>query len=76
MSASRAISHASGEAQATVVDRLAVLRAAGEVEPDPGRVLVWYRETPIARFDSCTADELVGLGRVADVMAFLRSIAK
>ncbi|MFK2879056.1 hypothetical protein [Rhodanobacter hydrolyticus] len=76
MSVSLATERSCGDTQATLADRLAVLRVAGEVEPDPGRALAWYQETPIARFGSCTADELVRLGRVADVMAFLHSIAK
>lgn len=53
---------------------LAVLRAAAEIEPDPERVLDWYRYTPISELGSLTAKQLVWAGCASIVIDFLQSI--
>lgn len=75
MSTTQAASRSCRGARAAIAHRLAVLRVAGAVDADPGRVLAWYRKTPIAELDWRTADHLVAGGRATEAMAFLRSIA-
>lgn len=57
-----------------VRDVLAVLQLAQTIEPDPWRLMHWYRHTAIAELDGLTAEKLVCLGRTDEVMRFLRSI--
>ena len=54
--------------------KLAVLRAAAELEPNPALIVAWYRETPITAPGQLTAEQLVAMGRAELVVAFLRRI--
>lgn len=53
---------------------LTVLCVAVQVEPDPIEAGFWYRRTRIAELDDLTASQLVGLGRVEEVVGFLVSV--
>lgn len=53
---------------------LAVLRVAAQIEPDPGRVLDWYRHVWISELGFLTARQLVRMGRASMVIDFLQSI--
>lgn len=53
---------------------MAVFHAAALIEPDPGKVMVWYCDTPIAQLNRMTARELVAVGQAGKVLAFLRYI--
>lgn len=53
---------------------LAVLRVAAEIEPEPAKVLDWYRSTGIEQLGQLTPERLVALGRTEEVVSFLRTI--
>ena len=53
---------------------LAALHAAARIEPEPERMLAWYRHECIAELGYLTAGQLVGMGRAPVVVAFLQSI--
>ncbi|MEO9229747.1 MAG: hypothetical protein ABI216_12500, partial [Devosia sp.] len=55
-------------------NKLAVLRAAAKIEPEPAEVMHWYRTIPIVHLSRLTAEELVAGGRADEVLGFLRAI--
>jgi hypothetical protein len=57
-------------------DVFAVLQLAQTIEPDPQRLMTWYRNTRIMKLDDLTAEKLVCLGRASEVIGFLKSILR
>ncbi|MFC4761862.1 hypothetical protein [Dyella koreensis] len=56
--------------------RLLIYALAGMIEPDPRRVMHWFRNDPIAELDNRTAMELVNTGAANQVIRFLKDIAE
>lgn len=60
----------------TAWDRAVVMSVARAIEPDPNRLLRWFREDPIRELDSKTARQLVEEGataRLLDMLVAIRS---
>jgi hypothetical protein len=57
-----------------VMDAMAVLRIARQIEPNPQALLSWYQHVRITELDALTAEQLVHDGRAGDVVRFLRAV--
>ena len=65
---------ANKQLQATLVNLLRVRSAAMAVNQDPEKAAFFVRNQPIPSFGHKTALQLVGEGRIEDVIAYLASI--
>lgn len=49
-------------------DALRVIKAATDLNADPGKVLVWYRNEPLSAFGDKTAEQLASEGRTDELV--------
>lgn len=58
-----------------ILQQMEILALAAHVDSSPEAIREWFFETPIQPYGK-TAFELVRMGRGADVMAFLKRVAR
>lgn len=57
-------------------DALRVIKAATDLNADPGKALVWYRNEPLSAFGDKTAEQLASEGRTDELVRCLGSDPK